>query len=573
MFPKQKNVTKNNVLKRLLPLNKSVELGLESEQKISDFKILKELGTGSFGRVLLVEHKKTKVLYALKVIDKRRLLNEQERDDLIREVEIMYKIHHPNIVKLFGHFEDNIYCYLVMEYIEGGELFSYIPEEGKPKLSTQQIASLIRDVISAIYYLHNMNPPIIHRDIKPENILISSNMKAKLTDFGWSTYIKPGDLRNSICGTPIYMAPEMINRTGHNEKVDIWCVGVLLFELLTGDQAWAGEDIETVKYNICHLRISWPEKMNSFAEDLISKILKSNPEERISLRDMLNHPFFKQYFANPKSCLITPDNKKYKVFIISKDDPLIWNPLLNEGNQDQKQQPQQQKQLKANPMNNNNNSYMPQNPQNYEQKQKQNNDNNVYENYNNYQNEYEQLQKPEFISASFSYFKGNTKPKIEEEKMNWTLNKSNKNNEKNFYANNNENGSIWGTTYNNSNQYQSYEIDYDYSNNQSYLNNVLNNNKPFARVTKIVSQNKNKNNNNNNQFGMNYGFNTGNNYQSNYDFKEKNAKKEEIEKKRKEEEERLINIYFNNNNNNNQFESIITCDRNTNLDDFLEYLI
>ena len=572
MFPKQKNVTKNNVLKRLLPLNKSVELGLESEQKISDFKILKELGTGSFGRVLLVEHKKTKVLYALKVIDKRRLLNEQERDDLIREVEIMYKIHHPNIVKLFGHFEDNIYCYLVMEYIEGGELFSYIPEEGKPKLSTQQIASLIRDVISAIYYLHNMNPPIIHRDIKPENILISSNMKAKLTDFGWSTYIKPGDLRNSICGTPIYMAPEMINRTGHNEKVDIWCVGVLLFELLTGDQAWAGEDIETVKYNICHLRISWPEKMNSFAEDLISKILKSNPEERISLRDMLNHPFFKQYFANPKSCLITPDNKKYKVFIISKDDPLIWNPLLNEGNQDQKQQPQQQKQLKANPMNNNNNSYMPQNPQNYEQKQKQNNDNNVYENYNNYQNEYEQLQKPEFISASFSYFKGNTKPKIEEEKMNWTLNKSNKNNEKNFYANNNENGSIWGTTYNNSNQYQSYEIDYDYSNNQSYLNNVLNNNKPFARVTKIVSQNKNKNNNNNNQFGMNYGFNTGNNYQSNYDFKEKNAKKEEIEKKRKEEEERLINIYFNN-NNNNQFESIITCDRNTNLDDFLEYLI
>ena len=568
MFPKQKNVTKNNVLKRLLPLNKSVELGLESEQKISDFKILKELGTGSFGRVLLVEHKKTKVLYALKVIDKRRLLNEQERDDLIREVEIMYKIHHPNIVKLFGHFEDNIYCYLVMEYIEGGELFSYIPEEGKPKLSTQQIASLIRDVISAIYYLHNMNPPIIHRDIKPENILISSNMKAKLTDFGWSTYIKPGDLRNSICGTPIYMAPEMINRTGHNEKVDIWCVGVLLFELLTGDQAWAGEDIETVKYNICHLRISWPEKMNSFAEDLISKILKSNPEERISLRDMLNHPFFTQYFANPTSCLIAPDNKKYKVFIISKDNPLIWNPLLDEGNQVQKQQPQQQKQLKAKPMYNIYNSYM---PQNY--KQKQNNNNNIYESYNNYQNEKRQLQKPQYISASFNYFKGNTKPKIEEEKMNWTLNKSNKNNEKNFYANNNENGSIWGTTYNNSNQYQSYEIDYDYSNNQSYLNNVLNNNKPFARVTKIVSQNKNKNNNNNNQFGMNYGFNTGNNYQSNYDFKEKNAKKEEIEKKRKEEEERLINIYFNNNNNNNQFESIITCDRNTNLDDFLEYLI
>jgi serine/threonine protein kinase len=560
MFQKQKIVTKNNVVKRLLPLNKSVELGLESEQKISDFKILKELGTGSFGKVFLVQHKKTNVLYALKVIDKRKILNEQERDDLIREVEIMYKIHHPNIVKLFGHFEDNIYCYLVMEYIEGGELFSYIPEEGKSKLSTQQIASLIRDVISAIYYLHNMNPQIIHRDIKPENILINSNMKAKITDFGWSTYIKPGDIRNSVCGTPIYMAPEMINKKGYNEKVDIWCIGVLLFELLTGDQAWAGENIETVKYNICHLRISWPENMNSYAEDLISKILKSNPEERISLKDMLNHPFFTQYFANPTSCLIAPDSKKYKVFIISKDDPLIWNPLLNEGNHGQKQQSQQQKQLKANPIHKKNNSYI---PQNY--KQKQNNDNYVYENYNNYQNEYEQLQNPEFISASFNYFKGNTKPKIEVEKVNWTSNKSNKNNEKNFYANNNENGLIWGTTYNNSNQYQPYEINYDYSNNQTYLNNVLNNNKSFTGVTKIIPQN---NNNNNNQFGMNYDFNIVNNYQSNYEFKEKNAKKEEIEKKRKEEE-LLINSYF---NNNNQFESIITCDQNTNLDDFAEYL-
>ena len=557
MLPKQKNVTKNNVLNRFLPITKSVNLGLESEQKISDFKIIKELGKGSFARVLLVQHRKTKVLYALKVIDKRQLLNDQERGDIIREVEIMYKIHHPNIVKLFGHFEDNIYCYLVVEYIEGGELFSYIPEEGKSKLSTQQIASLIRDVISAIYYLHNMNPHIIHRDIKPENILINSNMKAKLIDFGWSTYIKPGDIRNSICGTPIYMAPEMINRTGYNEKIDIWCVGVLLFELITGDQAWAGENIETVKYNICHLRISWPENMNSYAGDLISKILKSNPEERISLKDMLNHPFFTQYFANPTSCLITPDNKKYKVFIISKDDPLIWNPLLNEGNYDQNQ-PQQQKQLKTNPKYNNNNSYI---PQNYEQKQ--NNDNNVYENYNNYQNECEQLQKREFISASFDYFKGNTKPKIEVEKMNWTSNESNKNNEKNFYTNYNENGLIWGTTYNNSNQYQPYEINYDYSNNQTHLNNVLKNNKSFTGVTKTIAQN-----NNNNQFEMNYDFNIGNNYQSNYEFKEKNSKKEEIEKKRKEED-RLINTYF---NNNKQFESIITCDQNTNIDDFIEYL-
>ncbi len=567
MFPKQKNVTKNNVLNRLLPLNKSVELGLESEQKISDFKILKELGTGSFGEVLLVQHNKTNALYALKVIDKRQLLKEAERNDLIREVEIMYKIHHPNIVKLYGHFEDNTYCYLLMEYIEGGELYSYIQEEeGKSKLSTEQIASIVRDVISAIYYLHNMNPPIIHRDIKPENILVNSNMKAKLTDFGWSTYIKPGDVRNSICGTPVYMAPEMINRTGHDEKVDIWCVGVLLFELLTGDQAWAGENIETVKYNICNLIISWPEKMNSLAADLISKILKSNPKERISLKEILNHRFFTQYIANPTSCLITPDDKKYKVFIISKDDPYNWNPLLNEGNfAQQQQQPQQQQQQQSHLKSKSmmiDNSYIT-------KFSEQNNDNNLYNNYNNLQNGY--AQKQELFSPSFDYFKGDTKENVEKEKNNWALDKSNENNQKDFYANN-ENAFIWGTTFNDSNQYQqSYENNYDYLNDQTYSNNNdLIKNKSFATVTKM--KNKNDNNNYNNQFGSSYDFNTDNNYQGNYEFNEKNGKKEENERKLNKEEEQLIDSYLN--NTNNQFDSVITCDDpDTHIEDFLEFLV
>ena len=129
MNPKYKHVTQINVFNRFLPITKSVELGLEPEPKISDFKILKELGKGSFGRVLLVQHNKTKAKYALKAIDKRTITPE-EKNQFLREVEIMYKIHHPNVVKLFGHFEDNAYCYLLMEYIEGGELYAYIPENG-----------------------------------------------------------------------------------------------------------------------------------------------------------------------------------------------------------------------------------------------------------------------------------------------------------------------------------------------------------------------------------------------------------------------------------------------------------
>jgi len=320
-------IRKNNVVNRFLPIPESVLKGLEPEPKITDFTLIREIGTGSFGRVLLVQHKVTQAQYAIKAIDKRNQANQKESIYFRREIEIMYRIHHPNVVKLFGHFEDNTYCYFIMEYIEGGNIYSYVPKNGIKRISTQQIASIIKDVISATYFLHHMNPPIIHRDIKPENVLLNSSMQAKLTDFGWSNYMNYGYKRTTVCGTPIYLAPEIINNTGHDEKVDIWCIGVLLFELITGVQPFSGFDIQTVKYNISRLKINWPRNIDKTAADLISKILKYNPEERISLRNMLNHPFFTQFFPNPTNCLIKPDNTQYKVYIINKDHPFLWNPV------------------------------------------------------------------------------------------------------------------------------------------------------------------------------------------------------------------------------------------------------
>ena len=330
MFPSNNNqITQNNVYNRFLPVPESVLRGLESEPKITDFTLIKEIGTGSFGRVLLVQHNKTQAQYAIKAIDKRSKQNIQERIYFRREIEIMYRIHHPNVVKLFGHFEDNTYCYFIMEYIEGGNIYSYIPKNGRRTINTQQVASVIKDIISATYFLHHMNPPIIHRDIKPENVLLKSGMQAKLTDFGWSNYLKLGHKRQTVCGTPIYLAPEMINNTGHDERVDIWCIGILLFELLTGNQPWSGSDIQTIKKNISRLNINWPQNIDRTAADLITRILKYNPDERISLRNMLNHPFITQFFPNASSFLIKPDpNIQYKVFIISKNHPLTWNPVV-----------------------------------------------------------------------------------------------------------------------------------------------------------------------------------------------------------------------------------------------------
>ena len=193
----------------------------------------------------------------------------------------------------------------------------------------------MKDIISAVYFLHNMNPPIIHRDIKPENVLLTEKLTAKLTDFGWSNYIQEDEKRTTVCGTPIYLAPEIIKEKGHDEKVDIWCIGVLLFELSTGTVPFPGNDIETLESNILKLKIQWPKDINIDAKNLISKILKLDPNARISLPEMLNHHFITKYFPNAYENLIKPDESiKYKPFIVSKDDPNNWDPIIHENNID-----------------------------------------------------------------------------------------------------------------------------------------------------------------------------------------------------------------------------------------------
>ena len=487
----------------------------------------------------------------------------------------MYKIHHPNVVKIFGHFEDNAYCYLVTEYVEGGDLFSYIPNDGKQKINTQQIASIIKDVISAIYYMHNMTPPIMHRDIKPENILINLNMQAKLTDFGWSNYIQPGEKRNSICGTPIYLAPEMIARVGHDEKVDIWSMGVLLFELLTGDQAWAGDDIEMVKYNICNRRISWSDDMNVLGADLISKILQVNPEERISLKDILDHPFFTQYFPDATSCLKKPDNAKYKTFVISKDNPLTFNPYYSYENIEKKQY--------------DTNAYS---SQTYNQ-------NNYYYNYiyadlfdKNTQNEYNQFNKQEQDFPSFHNYLKKESNQIEEEKKSWRLEKQNQK-EKNGFEKEKEsskkenNSDIWGTTFDNLNEFNSYQINYDSFGDQAFLNynnNNDNNNlekgkKSFAFSSKEVIPRNNFQdhlsdlNSDNHYAKKNFAQSSkdvipGNSIQigNNYDFTEhNNLNSVNIkEKKRKEIERQLYDAFYGNiynDNHNHKFGRAMTFEQ------------
>ena len=458
-----KQVKKNNVMNRFLPIPESVLKGLESEPKITDFTLIKELGVGSFGRVLLVQHNLTQAQYAIKAIDKRNKANIQEKPYFRREIEIMYRIHHPNVVKLFGHFEDNTYCYFIMEYIAGGNIYSYVPKNGIHTISTQQVASIIKDVISATYFLHHMYPPIIHRDIKPENVLLGDNMRAKLTDFGWSNYMQGDFKRTTVCGTPIYLAPEMINNTGHDEKVDIWCIGVLLFELITGQQPWQGSDVQTVKYNISRLKINWPKQMDRTAADLISKILRYNPEERISLRNMLMHPFFTKYFPNAVSCLKRPDNTQYKVFVVSKDHPLTWNPVYSGNDVGLRLKPY---------LGTGGYSTQTLNQYNY---------NNLLQRYDNLKKEYNQLRSAGFSTNTLDGLRQELKDK--EEKINRLVGKGTSNNLGGTWYKNNYKANVLQTTYNDlknenydlKNKLNLYQTHFKTQNSAVFLDNDFNN--------------------------------------------------------------------------------------------------
>ena len=320
----------NKVNNRFLPLPRSALEELEHEPNISDFDIIKELGEGSYAKVYLVMHKKTKVKYAIKAIDKLNIENKKEKSCFNREVEIMYKLDHPNIAKLYAHFEDNKFCYLLMQYIPNGNAYDLLIKKGG-HLNLELISSIVRDVLRAVYYLHNMTPKVIHRDIKPENILLDENNNAYLIDFGWSNYIINGRRRNTICGTPIYRPPEMADDINYDESIDIWSIGILLCELSTGTIPFKANDVETLRQDISELNISWPNNIDPDIKDLCSKIFNAEQNKRPLIENILEHKFFKKYLriGDMNKKLIKPTLLKNKIFVVSKDIPGENNYLSN----------------------------------------------------------------------------------------------------------------------------------------------------------------------------------------------------------------------------------------------------
>ena len=255
----------------------------------------KQLGSGSFGRVFLVTHNETKKLYALKVIDKRKLLVSYGKLDIIyNEINIHSKLDHENIIKLYNVHEDNENINIIMEYAPNGNLFELLSKE-KNGFSEYKAFEYFIQVVNAVYYLHNNN--IIHRDIKPENILIGEDNKIKLCDFGWAKELTLEN-RSTFCGTVEYMAPEIVENENYDYSVDIWSLGILLYELLYGHSPFKAKNTKNIILNIKSHELTYDDKnknVSNSCKDLIKKLLNNNPQKRYKIKDILEHPFIKKH--------------------------------------------------------------------------------------------------------------------------------------------------------------------------------------------------------------------------------------------------------------------------------------
>ena len=281
----------NKIKKRCLILSPTVNAGLEPESKITDFEKEREIGKGGFGLVWKVIHKKTQKVYCIKVIEKKGIIEQKLVPQMNREIEIMYILNNPHCLRLKNHFEDDNNFYLVMPLASKGQLYRVLKKFRK--FDERTAAQILRETISALQYLHSFKPPIIHRDIKPENLLLNEGGRVLLADYGWSNFNVEGDVRKTFCGTPEYIAPEMLMKKGHDTRVDIWSIGILMFELLSGYSPFVAKSNQELYQNIRKLKIQWPKDMPPLAKNLISKILKLNPLDRPSFDEILNHQWFK----------------------------------------------------------------------------------------------------------------------------------------------------------------------------------------------------------------------------------------------------------------------------------------
>lgn len=310
--------------------------------KHSDFQIMRTLGTGSFGRVHLVQSTHNYRYYAMKVLKKAKIIKLKQVEHTNDERLMLSAVSHPFIIRMWGTFQDLNFVYMIMDYIEGGELFSLLRKSQKFPIPVAKFYAA--EVILAIDYLHEHD--IIYRDLKPENILLDKFGHVKLTDFGFAKYC-PG-VTFTIVGTPDYIAAEIIQTKGYNKSVDWWSLGILIYEMLAGFTPFYDSNTLKTYDNILNANLKFPSSKNFTPDiiDLLSKLINRDLTQRLGnlqngVEDIKNHVWFQEvnWHKMLKKNIETPyeppikaghgDTSQYEYFEEDSEDMKQYGILLN----------------------------------------------------------------------------------------------------------------------------------------------------------------------------------------------------------------------------------------------------
>lgn len=255
-----------------------------------DFELLKVIGKGSFGKVMQVKKKDDGQIYAMKVLRKEAIVARKQVDHTRAEKAILQKIDHPFIVKLNYAFQTEDKLYMVLDFVNGGELFFHLKKEGK--FSEERVRLYSAEIALALHHLHSRD--IVYRDLKPENILIDADGHICITDFGLSKEISQDEVTHTFCGTPEYLAPEVLKGQGHGCPVDWWSLGTLIYEMLTGLPPFYSQNINIMYQKILNGELRFPDTMSPDACSLLEGLLTRDPAKRFGsdFNVIKNHPFF-----------------------------------------------------------------------------------------------------------------------------------------------------------------------------------------------------------------------------------------------------------------------------------------
>jgi serine/threonine protein kinase len=260
--------------------------------RLSDFKKMSVLGAGSFGAVYLVRHLGVQKVFAVKQLAKSHVVRTGQLEHLVAERDVLAKMDSSWFPRLYGTFHDNLNAYLILEFVAGGEFYNILREKGR--FSDDHTKFYAACVVKGLGYLHSIG--FVYRDLKPENLLLDHQGYLKITDMGFAKLLQPGERTYTLCGTPEYLAPEIISSKGHNKSVDWWCLGILIYEMLTGGPPFEDENQMELYKKIVKGTFTFPSYVSANAKDLISKLLSADLSKRLGnlaggTQDIINHPF------------------------------------------------------------------------------------------------------------------------------------------------------------------------------------------------------------------------------------------------------------------------------------------